>query len=307
MSTLETLGAALLLAAGVAAAVSAVTVRTVLERVPRTGSVRLSELVADYMEKTAREHGDQDEAAEAARGWAKRLDEALVRTSARHRAVLLPARAVAAGAADFTAEVEAAMRAMAREDDLRARGGGETMRRSNVLEGRPRGNRILFWAASAALVWLALASRVYVNASWSDGAWGYVLLPLVGAPGRGDAVVFDPPAAVGSPVPYLKTVRGLPGDRVDVDGKRRVRVNGRVLGVAKTHALDGRPLRMARPGVIPPGRYYVHADHVDSHDSRYTEIGLVERDRIRGRALALPDIPWLGLEGPLASPEDVRP
>ena len=182
------------------------------------------------------------------------------------------------------------------------------MSRSNVPEGRPqRGNRLLFWAVAAALVWLALASRVYVNASWSDGAWGYVVLPLVGAPGRGDVVVFDPPEAVGSPVPYLKTVRGLPGDHVEVDGKRRVRVNGTVLGIAKPHALDGRSLTMARPGVIPPDRYYVHADHVDSHDSRYAEIGLVERDRIRGRALALPDIPWLGLEGPLVKPEEMHP
>ena len=183
------------------------------------------------------------------------------------------------------------------------------MRTDNVSKGRRRrgNNKLLFWAVAAALVWLALASRVYVNASWSDGAWGYVVLPLVGAPGRGDAVVFDPPEAVGSPVPYLKTVRGLPGDRVGVDSKRRVRVNGRVLGVAKTHALDGRPLAMARPGVIPPGRFYVHADHVDSHDSRYAEVGLVERDRVRGRALALPDIPWLGLEGPLAGTWETKP
>ena len=175
------------------------------------------------------------------------------------------------------------------------------MRNTNAPEGLPgRGNRILFWAVAAALLWLALASRVHVNASWSDGAWGYVVLPLRGAPGRGDVVVFDPPEVLGSPVPYLKTVRGLPGDRVGVDGKRRVRVNGRVLGAAKTHARDGRPLTMARPGVIPSGRFYVHADHVDSHDSRYAEVGLVARERIRGRALALPDIPWLGLEGPLA-------
>ncbi len=182
------------------------------------------------------------------------------------------------------------------------------MRRIRVLEGRKRrGNRLLFWAVAAALVWLALASRVYVNASWSDGAWGYVVLPLRGAPERRDVVVFDPPEALGSPVPYLKTVRGLPGDRVEVDGKRRVRVNGTFLGIAKRYALDGRPLKISRPGVIPPGRFYVHADHVDSHDSRYAEVGLVARERIRGRALALPDIPWLGLEGPLAGTGETKP
>ena len=69
-------------------------------------------------------------------------------------------------------------------------------------------------------------------------------------------------------------------------------------------ALNGRPLTAIAPGTIPPGHYYLHADHVDSHDSRYAEIGLVPRARILGRAVALPDLPWLGLEGPLVGPED---
>ncbi len=179
---------------------------------------------------------------------------------------------------------------------------------TNALGREPgRNNRILLWAAVLAMVWLVAASRVYVNASWSDGAWGYLVLPFPGAPRRGDAVLFDPPEAVVSQVPYLKTVRGLPGDRVRVDGDRRVSVNGAVLGIAKTHARDGRALEMTKPGVIPPDHYHVHADHVDSHDSRYAEIGLVPRERILGRALALPDIPWIGLDGPLAKPEEARP
>jgi len=179
---------------------------------------------------------------------------------------------------------------------------------TNVSRSGPRRNkRILLWASVLAMVWLAAASRVYVNASWSDGAWGYLVLPLPGAPQRGDAVLFDPPEAADSPIPYLKTVRGLPGDPVSVDGGRRVSVKGVVLGVAKTRARDGRALEMAAPGVIPPGHYYVHADHADSHDSRYAEIGLVPRERIRGRALALPALPWLGLDGPLAEPVEARP
>ncbi len=179
---------------------------------------------------------------------------------------------------------------------------------ANVMGGgRRRGNRMLVWAVTLAVAWLALVSRVYVNASWSDGAWGYLVLPLAGALERGDAVVFDPPEAAGSPVPYLKTVRGLPGDRVELDNGRRVSLNGALLGVAKTHSRRGRPLAAVSPGVIPADRYYVHADHVDSHDSRYAEIGLVPRERIRGRALALPDIPWLGLEGPLVGPGEARP
>ena len=158
--------------------------------------------------------------------------------------------------------------------------------------------------AALAAVWLAAASRVHVNASWSDGAWGYAALPLLGGePKAGDRVLFDPPEAVGAKVLYLKTVRGVAGMRVSVEADGTVRLDGVPVGRAKTHALDGRPLEAIAPGVIPPGRYYLHVGHVDSHDSRYAEIGLVPRERIVGRAVALPDIPWLGLKGPLVGPE----
>ena len=174
------------------------------------------------------------------------------------------------------------------------------------MTARQRNIALAGFVALAAL-WLAAASRVHVNASWSDGAWGYLALPLIGDPAVGDRVLFDPPAALGSKVPYLKAVRGLPGDRITVDGKRRVAVNGAVLGVAKTHALDGRALEAARPGSVPPRHYYLHGGHIDSHDSRYAEIGLVPHERIRARAVTLPDIPLLGLEGPLVGPEEPGP
>ena len=85
-----------------------------------------------------------------------------------------------------------------------------------------------------------------------------------------------------------------------------VLLDGAPVARAKSRARDGRPLEAVAPGTVPPGRFYLHADHRDSHDSRYAEIGLVPRERILGRAFALPDIPWLGLEGPLAGPESVR-
>ncbi len=156
-----------------------------------------------------------------------------------------------------------------------------------------------------AALWLGLASRVHVNASWSDEAWGYAAFPLFGEDPRiGDRVLFEPPAAVGSKVPYLKTVRGLPGMAVAVAEDGTVFLDGVAVGRAKTRALDGRPLEAISPGVIPPGHYFLHADHPDSHDSRYAGIGLVPRNRILVRAVALPDLPWLGLKGPLVGPED---
>ena len=157
-----------------------------------------------------------------------------------------------------------------------------------------------------AALWLAAASRVHVNASWSDESWGYAAFPLFGgAPELGDRVLFEPPDSVGSTVPYLKTVRGVPGMRIEVGEDRTVFLDGAPAGRAKTLALDGRPLAAIAQGVIPPGHFYLHADHADSHDSRYAEIGLVPRGRILGRAIAMPDVPWIGLEGPLVGPEDV--
>ena len=172
--------------------------------------------------------------------------------------------------------------------------------------GGPRRRRIgLAVMIALAALWLVAASRVHVNASWSDGAWGYAAFPLFGAdPQPGDRVLFEPPEAVGSRVPYLKTVRGVPGMAVAVGKDGTVWLDGEPVGRAKTHALDGRPLAAIASGIVPAGRFYLHGDHIDSHDSRYAEIGLVPRDRILGRAVAMPDIPWLGLDGPLVGPEE---
>lgn len=180
---------------------------------------------------------------------------------------------------------------------------------SGLKAAAPRRRHIgLAVMAALAVLWLGLASRVHVNASWSDGAWGYAALPLFGeAPRIGDRVLFEPPEAVGSQVPYLKTVRGVPGTRIEIGEDGTVFLDGEPAGRAKTHALDGRALRAVAPGIVPPGHFYLHADHADSRDSRYAEIGLVPRERILGRAVAMPDIPWLGLDGPLVGPEDGAP
>ena len=175
-----------------------------------------------------------------------------------------------------------------------------------VRAGAARRRRMgLAVMAALGALWLVAVSHLHVNASWSDRAWGYAAVPLFGGdPEPGDRVLFEPPAALGSPVPYLKTVRGVPGMAVTVGADGTVYLDGVPAGRAMRHALDGRPLVAIAPGVIPPGHYYLFADHADSHDSRYAEIGLVPRGRILGRAVAMPDIPWLGLNGPLVGPED---
>ena len=99
---------AVLLSGGVAAAVAASVLRYGAEPAPGVASVRLGEMTAAYTTRAASEGGT----AEDVRAWGAALEAALGLVADRHGAVLLPARAVAAGAPDLTPEVEAALAAV---------------------------------------------------------------------------------------------------------------------------------------------------------------------------------------------------
>ena len=93
---------AVLLSTAVAAAVAAATVRYGVEPAPRIAGVRLVEMTAAYTTRAA----DGGRTAEDVRAWGVALEAALDRVAAHHGVVLLPARAVAAGAPDMTRQVE---------------------------------------------------------------------------------------------------------------------------------------------------------------------------------------------------------
>ena len=95
----------MLLSAGVAAAVAAATVRIAADGGPRIASVRLAELAAEHAGRAARADATPEETAAATRAWAAALEETLDAIAARGDFVLLPQRAVAAGAFDVTEEV----------------------------------------------------------------------------------------------------------------------------------------------------------------------------------------------------------
>ena len=99
---------AVLLSGAVAAAVAAATLRYGVEAPPRIAGVRLAEITAAYTTHAASE----GESVEDVRAWGEALEAALDRVAERHRLVLLPARAVAAGVPDATARVEAALAAI---------------------------------------------------------------------------------------------------------------------------------------------------------------------------------------------------
>ena len=107
-STWPVMVSAVLLSAAVAAAVAAATVRLAAPETPGIASVRLGEMTATYTTRAAAE----GRTGEDVRAWGEALERALHRVAERHGVVLLPARAVAAGAPDMTREVEAALAAI---------------------------------------------------------------------------------------------------------------------------------------------------------------------------------------------------
>ncbi len=131
----------------------------------------------------------------------------------------------------------------------------------------------------------------------------------VGAPGRGDVVVFRFPAD-GETV-FIKRIVGLPGDRIRYGRDRTLYVNGaaarqgegrtytgagsgsHMTGAEhRTETLDGRTHALLhRPGLpvaagewtVPEGRYFVLGDNRDkSHDSRFW--GFVPEENLIGPA-----------------------
>ena len=112
MSAFRLLAASALVAGGTAALVAALALRLAPEPPPPVARVHLEALVAAHVEAAARDGA----APEATRAFALALEAALEDVAARHRVVLLPARAVAAGAPDLTAAVRVALEAAMAED-----------------------------------------------------------------------------------------------------------------------------------------------------------------------------------------------
>ena len=96
---------AVLLSGAVAAAVAVATVRLAAPEPLRVASVRLGEMTAAYTTRAASEGKTVDEV----RAWGEALEAALDHVADRSGVVLLPARAVAAGAPDVTRQVEAVL------------------------------------------------------------------------------------------------------------------------------------------------------------------------------------------------------
>lgn len=81
---------------------------------------------------------------------------------------------------------------------------------------------------------------------------------------------------------YVKRVIGLPGDHIYIDEAGRVYVNDVPLDEPYVAAEDPRPYG---PVTVPEGRLFFLGDNrPNSSDSRFENLGLVERDHVVGKA-----------------------
>lgn len=104
-------------------------------------------------------------------------------------------------------------------------------------------------------------------------------------PKRGDIVIFksDLQDENGKNKLLIKRVIGLPGDKITInDGK--VYINDKEYD--ESYLKDGYTTGSVNNFKVPKGEYFVMGDNrVVSIDSRYSEVGCVKKDAIKGRAV----------------------
>lgn len=104
-------------------------------------------------------------------------------------------------------------------------------------------------------------------------------------PKRGDIVIFKSELQDenGKNKLLIKRVIGLPGDKITInDGK--VYINDKEY--AESYLKDGYTTGSVNNFKVPKGEYFVMGDNrVVSIDSRYSEVGCVKKDAIKGRAV----------------------
>lgn len=102
---------------------------------------------------------------------------------------------------------------------------------------------------------------------------------------RGDIVICR--TGKGYEDELIKRIVGLPGDTVNIDEDTgKISVNGMELQEPYLNPKDNLKGDISYPVTVPDGQYFVLGDNRSvSLDSRYSEIGMVERSKIDGKVI----------------------
>lgn len=156
------------------------------------------------------------------------------------------------------------------------------MSKSYVLKN----TRVLVLGGAALIAWMYVVAHLRV--SWSDSLNSRVFwLVEPKEITRNDIVDFVVRDQFTKYLPHemIKRVGCDSGDLLTVKN-RHYYCNGKLLGKAKTHSLDGIPVgHYGVSGVIPNGYLFAIGDTADSYDSRY--YGLVKKPEIKAKVIAL--------------------
>jgi conjugal transfer pilin signal peptidase TrbI len=154
----------------------------------------------------------------------------------------------------------------------------------------PSGPSWRFPAVLWAMVgYLAVTNSFLITVNLSDSLPGTLfVIDKRAFPKEGELLAFrwarDWPYPAGSI--FVKRLSGRPGAVVSATGSRYF-VDGREVGVAKSKAKTGALLQPGPIGVIPPGHYFVSAEHPDSLDSRYALTGWISDEQVLGKAVKI--------------------
>ena len=87
----------------------------------------------------------------------------------------------------------------------------------------------------------------------------------------------------GKELELVKTIAGVEGDLIEVK-QNLLFINGNVYSRVLKRRTNGEPLTPIDSGVIPKNKYFSYTTHSRSFDSRYKQIGLIDKDVIKGKA-----------------------
>ncbi|MCM1157601.1 MAG: signal peptidase I [Bacteroidales bacterium] len=165
----------------------------------------------------------------------------------------------------------------------------------NVSIVREIAGIVLYIAIVIAAVWLAntfVGQRTVVNGSSmyntledGDNLWVNKFAYLVGEPERFDIVVFP---VHGGEEYYIKRVIGMPGETIRIDEEGTIYVNDIPLEEDYGYETITPDMvgRAGEPVALGEDEYFVMGDNRnESFDSRFEEVGNIERERMMGKAI----------------------